>query len=95
MNSKTTENGGMKKLTQEIFKYAPDWVQSAAVDSDGYVYWFNSYACQLEQASTEHYINAYDYDIGDGETGRKYECAGSGYDTTDWKDSAIDREFGE
>ena len=27
-----------KTLTQDVFKGAPDWVRSAAVDDDGYVW---------------------------------------------------------
>ena len=80
----------MKKLTQEIFKYAPDWVQSAAVDSDGSVYYYSVPASGLTLDSDECwwlYRNA---------EGTAYcDYINDGYDTTDWKDSAIDREFGE
>ena len=27
-----------KQLTQDVFKGAPDWVESVAVDDDGYVW---------------------------------------------------------
>ena len=29
-----------KTLTQDVFKGAPDWVKSAAVDEDGYAWGF-------------------------------------------------------
>lgn len=73
----------MKKLTQEVFKGAPDWVESAAVNGDGDAYWYNSQECFLAQSHAEHYINAW--------IERKSKFIGEGFDATDWRDSAIDR----
>lgn len=75
----------MKQLTQAIFKDAPDWVESAAVNSDGDAYWYNSHACHLAQSDSEHFINAW--------ITRQSKFIGEDYDTADWQNSAIDREF--
>lgn len=81
----------MKKLTQAIFDGAPDWVESAAVDSDSTVYWYNANTAQLVAVEGSHHVNAYDYDIGDGVTGVKVKEVGEGFDATDWQNSAIDK----
>lgn len=73
----------MKKLTQAIFDGAPDWVKSAAVDSDGTATGFSSYKSALKCRSSI-------WTKGDVHAS---ECGlGYGYDTTDWQNSAIDKE---
>lgn len=73
----------MKQLTQEVFDGAPDWVKSAAVDSDGAATGFSSYKSALKCRS----------DIWTKGDANARECGlGYGYDTTDWQNSAIDRE---
>ena len=54
-----------KTLTQDVFKGAPEWVRSAAVDDNGDKWIANFGKCM---------------------------CLGYGYDTTNWRESAIDRE---
>ncbi len=81
----------MKKLTQAVFKDAPDWAVSAAVDASGGA-WFYSVEkddlrvvltrCESAQWSCIHINDATCEFIGE-------------YDATDWQNSAIDREFGE
>lgn len=72
----------MKKLTQAVFKYAPSWVKSAAVDRYGFA---RFYPCE---ASEIHPTN--------GDLPADFFFASviidNGYDTTDWQHSAIDRE---
>lgn len=74
----------MKQLTQDIFDGAPDWVKSAAVDSDGECYWYSLSKCEL-RLQAEWWL----YRHIDGAT---CDYVGEGFDTTDWKNSAIDRE---
>lgn len=75
-----------KNLTQDVFKDAPDWVKSAAVDDDGGAWghevntdmlvplpYSNRWVQNCYRVNYPHYI-------------------GAGYDTTDWQHSAIDRE---
>ena len=68
-----------KQLTQDVFKDAPDWVRSAAVDDDGQAW---GYACKKADLQLEHdchYSDNYCYTLID-----------DGYDTTNWQHSAID-----
>lgn len=74
----------MKQLTQAVFKDAPDWVKSAAVNADGSVYW---YSCKASYMFTTSDV----FDIAF--SGVIMGFVGSGYDTTNWQNSAIDREF--
>lgn len=79
----------MKKLTQKVFKYAPDWVESAAVDAGGGA-WFYSVekddlrvvvtSCESAQWSCIHINDATCEFVGE-------------YDASDWQNSAIDREY--
>ena len=71
-----------KTLTQEDFKCAPDWVNSAAVDEDGRAF---AFPCKAKQLNTNRWG---EHKYKDGE----YRCLGNGYDTTNWQNSAIDRE---
>lgn len=85
----------MKQLTQAVFEGAPDWAASAAVDDDGTAYWYNARSSQLviDYEWGHHHVNAYVEDLPNyPEHLDKFETAGFGYDTTDWQNSAIDRE---
>ena len=75
-----------KTLTQEVFKDAPEWVKSVAVDSDGEAWGrevnkdmllplphSDRWVQNCHRDNYPHYI-------------------GNGYGATDWKQSAIDRE---
>lgn len=79
----------MKKLTQDVFKGAPDWVRSAAVDENGVANYFS--------VASEHLL------AGKTATGgmwlfistkleHKFQRISGGFDPTDWQNSAIDRE---
>lgn len=85
----------MKQLTQAIFDGAPDWAESAAVDSDGEAYVFNAYAWQLSISDWGDFdTNAYDEDLPNyPEHLNTCKYMGKGYDTTNWQLSAIDREY--
>lgn len=71
----------MKQLTQAIFKNAPDWVKSAAVDENGMTYW---YGCP----SSDLFIVD---DWWDWRPGHKSKYIGDKH-VSDWQNSAIDRE---
>ena len=73
----------MKQLTQAIFDGAPDWVKSAAVDSDGGAY---RYECKKRGLSRFGLLFDVSY------AGDRAEFVGEGFDATDWQNSAIDRE---
>ena len=87
----------MKKLTQAVFKDAPDWAKSAAVDENGNGFYHNIEVAKLKNDGGQHWPNNH-FDYG------KYICgvitgakkSGSyldaiRFDTTDWQNSAIDR----
>lgn len=71
----------MKKLTQEIFDGAPDWVKSARIDPKGKLVVYS-----LEKSLVTRILN--------NEILLPWNCGiwDSGYDTADWQNSAIDRE---
>lgn len=78
----------MKQLTQEVFDLfdCPEWAESAAIDGNGEA-WF--YACDKSKLKIEksfgvygHYPNIQTSDLS---------FIGSGYDTTNWENSAINR----
>ena len=73
-----------KTLTQDVFKGAPDWVNSAAVDEDGYAW---GYAVDTLFLSIDDNGDKWIANFG------KCMCLGKGYDTADWQNSAIDREW--
>ena len=77
----------MKQLTQAVFNGAPDWVMSAAVDSTGDVYFYAVPKKELSFDSDECWW-VYLGDKDDSQNYSPYE----GYDTTNWQNSAIDRE---
>lgn len=73
-----------KLLTQEAFKDAPEWVESMAVDEDGYLW---GYAVGTLFLSIDDNGDKWIANFG------KSVCLGNEYDTTDWEHSAIDREL--
>ena len=82
--------GGMKQLTQDVFKGQPEEYQSAALDVYGdkavcYLYTFKK--ARLIPLEKEGVFNVLNPTDGDG-------CfyLGDGFDPTDWQNSAIDRE---
>lgn len=79
-----------KTLTQDVFKGAPEWVRSAAVDKDGDAYW---YSMEKSMLYANRFFHQFSYRQTLGENlARQCYCFGGGYDTTDWQNSAIDRE---
>lgn len=77
----------MKQLTQAIFKDAPDWVKSAAVDSTSDVYF---YAVPKKELSFDSDRCWWVY-LGKEDNSATYSPDGN-YDTTDWQNSAIEKE---
>ena len=74
----------MKKLTQADFKDAPDWVESAAVDSFGDTYLYSERASDIIHDDTHNFPDQYTHNYKDIFVGKS--------DLTDWQNSAIDRE---
>lgn len=74
----------MKQLTQAVFKDTPDWVQSAAVDSDGYCYLY-------EESSKRLRVSDNGFDVS--YAGSRAAEVNGDFDTTNWQLSAIDREY--
>lgn len=77
-----------KTLTQDVFKDAPEWVRSAAIDSDGEAYFYEVSKENLIPDSSGMWFF---YKVNPK---RLYDCVAieTGYDTTNWQHSAIDRE---
>ena len=77
-----------KTLTQDVFKDAPEWVRSAAVDEDGEAMFYEVAKQNLipDKDGMWHFYKV--------NTKRVYDCLtiGYDYDTTNWQNSAIDRE---
>ena len=76
-----------KKLTQAVFKNAPSWAKSAAVDEDSTLCYFShtkEHLCVLQVSKIWGYKEKL--------FGVKCKEFGTGYDTTDWQNSAINRE---
>lgn len=72
----------MKQLTQAIFKDAPDWVNSFAVDSNGELH---AYAVEKKYLSSCHLYHH-------APLGSYSEFYDDGYDASDWENSAIEKE---
>jgi len=70
----------MKKLTQDVFNGAPDWVKSAAIDADGWVWGYDKSKSELMQGLEEFFGSP-----------RGVCHLGDEYDGSDWQNSAIDR----
>lgn len=79
----------MKKLTQDDFNYTPSWAKSAAVDRNGKGYCFAVSKNELIIQGGEWIPPM----VGDyfGKCDR-LGFSWSLFDTTDWQNSAIDRE---
>ncbi|WLG12810.1 hypothetical protein Q6344_09340 [Psychrobacter cibarius] len=75
----------MSKLPKSIFANAPRLVKSAAVNADKKVYWHNVKKDQLSRVDNEHVIRPWIV--------RQSKYVGRLSNTTDWQNSAIDREF--
>ena len=76
------------------FEGAPDWVASGAIDKDGSLNWYNAYTCQLViyECVGEYGINAYIEDLPNyPDYLDRYMFVGMGYNTDDWRNSAVDR----
>lgn len=77
-----------KTLTQDVFKGAPEWARSAAVDEDGEAMFYEVAKQNLipDRDGMWHFYKV--------NTKRVYDCLtiGYDYDTTNWQHSAIDRE---
>lgn len=72
----------MAKLTQAIFKGAPNWVKSAAVNSNGRAYFYPVEKSELTFSQGFWFMNY----------GAYSPLAGIDFDGIDCKNSAIDRE---
>lgn len=80
----------MKKLTQAVFDDAPDWVKSAAVDASGDAWWYSQEVNKLRVAHPKLKVGMWVF--ADKRNGfRKVERVGAGYDTINWRESAINR----
>jgi len=82
----------MKKLTQADFKDAPNWVESASINSDGTCYFHNMEKSLLMPYQIEAALGVWDMNYIAPEPNYIQDLVGIGYDTTDWQNSAIDRE---
>ena len=74
-----------KKLTQDDFKNAPPWVKSAAVNESGIAYGHEKTKSNLRVL----FIGSGGVHISSGSNTIEL---GKGHDTTNWQNSAIDRE---
>lgn len=72
----------MKNLTQAVFDDAPSWAKSAAVDADGYAYFYQDRA-DLLILHERTFTNL--------RWGTSTKSLGGGYDATNWRESAINR----
>ena len=74
----------MKQLTQAIFDGAPDWVKSAAICPRGVARCYSVASTGFYSIHEKygHIIKCTDREV----------IADYDYDTTDWQNSAIDRE---
>ena len=70
----------MKKISQAVFKDAPKWVKSARIDAKGKLVFYS-----LEKSIVTRILN--------NEILLPWNCGiwDSGYDTTNWQNSAINR----
>ena len=78
----------MKKLTQDVFIGAPDWVKSAAVNADSDA-WFHS----VPKSELKIWLTRDESAEWKcvGVTGVQVDYIGQ-YDATDWQNSVIARE---
>ena len=71
-----------KTLTQDVFDKLPNKFKCAAIDVDGRAF---DYLCKAKQLKIDRY-GQHKYKYGE------YMYIGKGYDTINWRESAIDRE---
>ena len=73
-----------KTLTQEVFKYAPDWVKSASVNIEGDLHF---HGCKVNDLIIRPvcgwFISSSPY---------RSSIVDNGYDAEWWEESPIDRE---
>lgn len=79
----------MKKLTQSIFKDAPIWARSAAINSNGQAGFFDRTKDMLDTDSGRW---GYRKEFQTS-TLYNYKEIAAGFDSSDWENSAINREF--
>lgn len=77
-----------KQLTQDVFKDAPPWVKSAVVDGDGTASFWSKPKTELK-IWEKYNIWTFETPLRNGDAVSRI---GTGYDTADWQNSAIDRE---
>ena len=80
-----------KTLTQDVFKGAPDWVRSAAVNGNGSVTLFNVPSSKISaynHGGLCFWVINNKFDFPEIRELYLKEV----YDTTNWQQSAIDRE---
>ena len=71
----------MKQLTQAVFEGMPKWIKSARVDNKGKLVVYSLDASTVTRILNNGILLPWNCGIWD-----------SDYDTTDWQNSAIDRE---
>ena len=84
-----------KTLTQDVFKNAPDWVHSAAVDEDGSAAYLSipaAWAVPSKIMGKGVWVVDCSLPPKDELWDWKWQTIDNGYDTTNWQQSAIDRE---
>lgn len=72
----------MKQLTQAVFEGMPKWIKSARVDNKGKLVVYSLDAVTVTRILNNEILLPWNCGIWD-----------SDYDTTNWQNSAIDREF--
>ena len=70
----------LRKATQATFEIAPPWVKSIAVNRNGECWGFEVVVADLERNDRRFWCALMD---------KKAVLLGSGFDTTKWKNSAI------
>ena len=70
----------MKKINQAVFKGAPKWVKSARIDAKGKLIFYSFEKSIVTRILNNEILLPWNCGIWD-----------SGYDTTDWQNSAINR----
>ena len=73
-----------KSLTQEVFKYAPEWVKSASVDIEGDLHF---HGCKADDLIISHICGWF---LSSSQ--HKSSMVDKGYDAELWEESPIDRE---
>lgn len=76
--------------SQKVFKGAPPWVESFAVDEDGKGYWFAVSGSELNIEHGEWLAPMIGDFFGKCE---KVGCSWTKFDASDWQNSVIDRDF--